>query len=303
VDLNLDRLLESTRNGQWDVDDFDWSAPLEGADGLSKRQKREAGMALAFTAGLERQAARVFALCAEYADDPVAAQIYRLFEADELRHAEAELRLAKRYGVEWSDQPWPVRWMFRELKKNFEPPNRGTHEVSSATIVLFELALDSILIPALKERVNDPLQSQVFRRIDIDESRHLAMDYWLLERKGEKFDGRELADVLQEEFGTPPWRDRARGQYRLYLTMVAFLVGFGVNGLMLKDLRKELQDPKKIAKYLRRVAAIPGKAPLAMKAPAYRMGLKGQRIIMQTMARLTGNKQQLEQLEQLDQLA
>ncbi len=294
MDLDLDRILEATSKGQWSVDDFDWSAPLEGADGLTKREKRQAGMALVFTAGLERQAARVFSLCAEYTEDPRAKQIYRLFEADELRHAEAELRLARRYGVEWKDQPWPVRWMFHELKKNFRPPHRGTHELSSATIVLFELALDSILIPALKERVSDPLQAQVFRRIDLDESRHLAMDYWLLDRKGAYFDGRDMGDVLQQELGKAPLHMRLRGQYRLYLTMAAFLIGFGVNAVTLPDLRKDLQDPKKIAKYLSRVDTIPKKAPLAMKAPAFRMGLRGQRLIMKTMARLTGQKLELE---------
>lgn len=299
MDLDLDRILEATRNGQWDLDDFDWSTPLEGADGLTRRQQRQAGLALVFTAGLERQASTVFSLCAEYADDPRAQEIYRLFEADELRHAAAELRLARRYGVEWSDLPWPIRWMFHELKKNFRPPHRGAHEMSSATIVLFELALDSILIPALKQRVDDPLQAQVFRRIDLDESRHLAMDYWLLDRKGAYFKGRELRDVIEQEVGKVPLRLRLHGQYRLYMTLIAFLVGFGVNALVLPDLRRDLQDPEKLARYLSRVEAIPRKAPLAMKAPAFRMGLAGQRIIMRTVARLTGDHHQLAELGKL----
>jgi|GEM_PF-3773068 len=288
MQLDLDRILDATRNGQWSVDDLDWSAPLVGAGDMTAAEMKQAGLALVFTAGLERQAARVFGLCAEYAEDPRAKQIYRFFEADELRHAAAELRLARRYGAAWRDLSWPVRWMFHELAKNFRAPHRAAHEVSSATIVLFELALDSILIPALKQRVNDPLQAQVFRLIDLDESRHLAMDYWLLDRKGAYFAGRELAEVLQQELGKPPLWMRMRGQYRLYLTMVAFLVGFGANALTLPDLRRELQDPDKIARYLRRVDRITDKAPLAMKAPAFRMGLKGQRLIMKAMARMTG---------------
>lgn len=290
MDLDLDRMLENTRRGQWSVDDFEWSQPLRGAEGMSARERREAGLALIFTAGLERQAARVFDLCAEYIDDPRAQQIYRLFADDERRHAEAELRLAARYGVGWKDQPLPVRWMFKTLARNWDTRNRGLHEMSASTILLFELALDTLLIPALKERVDDPVQAAVFRRIDLDESRHLAMDYWLLDRKGAYFQGRELGEVLEAELGPFSRWDKVKARYRLYRTLVAFLVGFGANAVQMRALREAFNDPARIKKYLARVDAVPAKAPLAMQAPAFRTGLRGQRIIMQTMGRLTGVK-------------
>ena len=294
--LDLDRMLASTRRGQWNLSDFDWSRPLQGAEGLSAHERRQAGLALAFAAGLERQAARIFATCAEHIEEPRAKEIYQLFVADELRHAEAELALARRYGVTWNDLPWPVRWMFDVLGKNFRPPNRGAHEVSSATIILFELALDSLLIPALKERVADPLQAEVFRLIDIDESRHLAMDYWLLDKKGDYFNGRDLREVLEEELGKAPWVYRLRGKFRLYLSMGVLVLGFATTTLTLPDLRHDLQDPQKIARYLNRVAGITRKAPRAMKAPSFRMGLKGQRILMNSIARLIGQREQLDEL-------
>ncbi len=291
MDLDLDRVLANTRKGQWSVDDFDWSRPLEGAGELSARERRGAGLALLFTAGLERQAARIFGLCGDYADDPRAAAIYRLFAADEERHAAAEIQLAARYGVNWDDQPASVRWMFRTLAKNFQPPTRGAYELASATILLFELALDSILVPALKERVGDPLQAEVFRRIDLDESRHLAMDYWLLDRKGAAFCGRSsLREVLEELEGPPTRRQRLRGRLALWRTMAALLVGFGTNAVTLRHLSRELTDPAKIERYLRRVEAVPDKAPRALDVPAYRMGLRGQRIIMNAMDRLIGSR-------------
>lgn len=286
MNLNLDRILEATRRGQWSVDDFDWSRPLEGTEHLTKREKRDAGMALVFVAGLERQAARVFALCAEYTDDPRAREIYRLFEVDEQRHAAVELRMAARLGVHWRDQSLPVRWMFKTLAKNFDPPSRAVHEVSAATILLFELALDSILIPALKELIDDSLQAEVFRRIDLDESRHLAMDYWLLDEKGAYFQGRELREVLEEELGRSSLRQRVQGRLALWKTMVAFIVGFGANSLAMRSLSKNLNDPKKFEKYLSRVNAVPKKAPRALDVPGYRMGLKGQSILLKAGAML-----------------
>ncbi|HTM23374.1 MAG TPA: hypothetical protein VL172_22785, partial [Kofleriaceae bacterium] len=120
MELDLDRLLAATRAGQWSVDDLDWSAPLQGAERLGPADRRAAGLALVFTAGLEDQAARVFELCADHVDDERARAIYRLFGADERRHAEAERRLAARFGVGPADLAPAARWMFATLARNFE---------------------------------------------------------------------------------------------------------------------------------------------------------------------------------------
>src|SRR5262249_51522146 len=113
MDLDLDRMLQLVRNGQWSLDEIPWSQPLQGLEQLSRRQRLEAGRSLLFPAGLERQAAKVFSLCSEFVPDARAAEIYRLFCTDELRHAEAEVRLAARYGVTWKDLPAGVRLMFQ----------------------------------------------------------------------------------------------------------------------------------------------------------------------------------------------
>ncbi len=282
MELDLDRVLAATRAGQWSVDELDWSQPVQGAEHLGPADRRSLGLALVFVAGLEEQAARVFALCADYVDDPRAQEIYRLFAEDERRHAEAERRLAARFGVSHRDLPRAARWMFHSLAGNFDPPTRGVHEVSSATILLFELGLDTLLVPALRDKVADPLQEEVFRRIDRDESRHLAMDYWLLDRKGAEFGGRPLAEVLGG--GQPrTLRERITTRYILWRTMVAFLVGFAANGIAMRDFARDVQDPERLRRYQRRVEDVPRKAPRALDATAYRMGLKGQRIIFKLM--------------------
>jgi hypothetical protein len=290
MDLDLDRMLETTREGQWSVDEFDWSQPLQGADGLSRKQRREAGLALLFTAGLERQAARIFRLNAQFVEDERAKQIYELFYDDEMRHAEAEIRLARRYDTEWEHLPFPVRWMFKTLEKNFDEADlRGVHELSSATIVLFELALDSLLIPALKEKSSDELQAAVFRRIDIDESRHLAMDYWLLDEKGKVYQGRSIEELFRARHGRDrSLRERIAGNYKMLRVLVALLAGFGTLDFVAPSMRESTMKPELMGKYLRRVRAIEKKAPHAMEVATFRTGLKGQAIIMNTMSKLSG---------------
>src|ERR1051326_2634164 len=149
--MDLDRMLDAVKAGQWSVDDLDWSVPLTGLERISARDRREAGRALVFTARLERQAANIFALAAEFADDPRVRAIYELFAIDERRHADAEVLLAKRYGIAEDDLPVTLDWAMRVLEGGWNAPKRALHEISSAAIILFELALDSLLIPALKD--------------------------------------------------------------------------------------------------------------------------------------------------------
>ena len=275
MDLDLDRMLAAVRAGQWSVDDLDWSPPLAGADRLGAAEKREAGLALIFTARLERQAAHIFELTSHYVDDPRAQEIYRWFAVDERRHADAEVRLAARYGITERDLPRILDWSMRILEQNFDHPDRGVHELSSASIVLFELALDTLLVPSLKDLTDDPLQAQVFRRIDLDESRHLAMDYWLLDHKGSH------PGALP-----PPRRRTLRDRARLYLTFTAMVAAFGTTTITMPVLRRAAEGGR-MERYLSRVAAVPRKAPHALDVPAYRMSLTGQRRVIALMELLS----------------
>jgi hypothetical protein len=288
MDLDLDRMLESVQAGQWSLDDLDWSQPLAGAEALDGRTRREAGRALVFTARLERQAARIFTLAAEHADDPRAAAIYHWFAIDERRHADAEVRLAARYGVGEHDLPRPLDWAMRVLESHFDSgdhPNPALHEMTSASIILFELALDSLLIPSLKDLTEDALQARVFRLIDLDESRHLAMDYWLLDRKGARYAGVDARTILTGGV-TPSRFDRLRGRWRLGVTLVALIAAFGTTTVTMPVMRKAAEGGR-MDRYLARVAAIPKKAPHAPRLATFRMALGGQRRVLEAMKRLT----------------
>ncbi len=265
--VDLDRLLRIVKDTQWSIHQFDWNQPLQGADSLTGKQKKQLAMMLLFTAGLEYQAAEIFRLCARYVEDTRAKQIYEHFYVDELRHARAEIEMARRLGARWKDLPLVTRMTFRAFRRMWESPSRFLHEVTASQILLFEIGLDGLLIPLLKEKIQDPLQSEIFKRIDVDESHHLAMDYWLLDRKGK---------------GTEPAKLSIKLSDLVEMVRIAPLAPLGMAAVsrVAGEMQKELGRPERIALYWDRVKAVPAKAPGAMSYPVYRQGLKGQKLFM-----------------------
>jgi len=262
MNLDLDRMLEAIGKGQWSADDFDWASPVRGLDRLPAGERKRLGLLLLFTAGVERLGADAFRSHANQVADPRAKAIFELIALDEERHAAVEVRMAKRLGFRWKDLPWVARYSFRKTGHDLRDPAPGAqkfvHENISMLILLFELALDTVLIPAVKTRLGgDPLHEEVFRLLDRDESRHLTMDYWLLEQKG----AGPQADVS----GFPP--DLRNNPLRL-LSVLPLLLNFAfMTGVTVK-----LFTPEQIAAYWKRVEAVPRKSPHARNVPGYRNG-------------------------------
>lgn len=277
--VDLERMLRITRETQWSVHQFDWDRPLEGADDLSPQERKELGLMLVFTAGLEYQAAEIFGLCARYVEDARAKQIYEYFYVDEMRHARSEIAMARRLGVRWQDMPLLTRLNFRAMRRIWQSQSRFLHEVTASQIVLFEIGLDGLLIPLLKEKVKDSLQDEVFRRIDVDESHHLAMDYWLLDRKGKKA---EKADL---KFGISDLME---------LAIVAPLAPLGLWAVSraTRHIQAEMSQPERIRIYWDRVKSVPSKAPHAMDYGVFRQGLQGQKVFMNFLRWAATNKKQ-----------
>lgn len=274
MEIDLDHILDATRKGQWSIHEFDWDTPLQGTGNLTEKQLREMALMIVFTAGLEYQAARIFDLCSKYVSDKRARQIYELFAIDEIRHAESELLMAKRYGVTWDDLPLPTKFMFRAMRSNFRNPSRLMHEFTSAQIILFEIGLDALLIPALKE-IDDPLQKEVFRRIDVDESRHLAMDYWLLERKANGIDYEKQQPTLENWLRFGPM-------------MLLAPIGFAATAMNAKFIQRKMASPDRQANYWNRIDSVTKRAPSAMNLAAYRNGVGMMRRLQKVMGRMVG---------------
>ncbi len=260
MELDLDRILEATKRGQWSLGDINWSAPVEGTEKLSVKEVRDIALNLLMVSGLERLAANIFELNSVHVKNPVARRIYRLFVEDEIRHAEAEERMAARLGYGPADLSPGLRTVFKRAGDSWLKYGRPFYAMTAPVIVFFELALDSMLIRDLKARLQDPVQAEVFKNIDTDEARHLAMDYWLLDEIGK---GNEKASL-----GINP------GILRLALGTALPLPSAITQFVRDTESMMTDQTPVLFKLWLSRVRAIPEKAPHAAKVPVFNGALK-----------------------------
>lgn len=174
-------MLERCRREQWAVDDLDWSAPprpMSPAD--------EALVVQLFTdmAGIELLAAAMFREHARRADDPTLRAVFESFVVDEERHSEAARRLARHYDVRRL-RAYSVDPDLAAFAPAFEAAVRHLpDDVANAYITGGELLLDIALLRSIDDHVRDPMSAAAMERINRDESRHIAVDYHMLEYYG-----------------------------------------------------------------------------------------------------------------------
>ena len=177
--LDLEKMLARIQQRQWALADFDWDAP--GAERITEEQRPSLTAFMADLVWIEQVGARAFASLSRQADDPVLAEIYRWFHAEEQRHANAELALMHRWEMlEDGRVPEPnnnIRLVFNWLDRFGDDLPIG---VLGSVIPLLEVALDGALLKFLLDEVHDPLCHEVFDRVNNDESRHLAVDFHVL---------------------------------------------------------------------------------------------------------------------------
>ena len=79
-------------------------------------------------------------------------------------------------------------------------------------IPMLEVALDGALLKFLLDEVHDPVCHQVFEKINNDESRHLAVDFEVLDMIGHAKIRRMLIDFVgtQRDSGSHHRRDHGR---------------------------------------------------------------------------------------------
>ncbi|MEZ4287137.1 MAG: hypothetical protein R3A47_03120 [Polyangiales bacterium] len=176
--MDLQRMLEKCESLQWDIDDLDWSMPSKALP-----KEKEIAVCQYFTdmAGIELLASKLFEVQRDQTDDPTLKAIFDSFVVDELRHCEAALRLAKDYD----------RHHYRRYERN-KALVRFSHwfhqvvtlvspEIANAYITTGELFLDIALLRSLNDYVNDEMSNAAMELINRDESRHIAMDYYMVE--------------------------------------------------------------------------------------------------------------------------
>lgn len=193
--MDMEQMLTKIKNRQWALADIDWDAP--GAETISEEFKPKLKAFMADLTWIENVGARGFAAMAKKAPNPTLAEIYRYFHAEEQRHANAELALMQRWGMLADGEiPEPnvnirlaIDWLDR-FGDDMPLSVLGT------VIPMLEVALDGALLKFLLDEVEDPVCHQVFEKINNDESRHIAVDFEVLNLLGHATTRRLLIDLV-----------------------------------------------------------------------------------------------------------
>ncbi len=176
--MDLARMLRKCIQDQWTADDLDWTRP---PPELSR--DREEAVVQYFTnmAGIERLAAELFREQRDRATNVALRAIFQSFVKDELRHAEVAERLARHYDVHryraYATEPALVRFTphFASAVRHLSA------EIANVYITTGELILDVALLRALDDFVGDDMAHAALEKINRDESRHIAVDFHMIE--------------------------------------------------------------------------------------------------------------------------
>jgi rubrerythrin len=176
--MNLERMLERCLAEQWDLDAVSWDAPIAPAT-----PEMEEAIVQCFTdmAGIERLAAALFEEQARRASSPTLRRVFESFVADELRHAEAALRLAARHDVR-KLRRYAVRPALTRFAESFVDAVRHLPpDVANAYVMVGELILDTALMRSIDDAIDDRVTREVMRLVNRDESRHIAVDFHMFD--------------------------------------------------------------------------------------------------------------------------
>ena len=170
-------MLHKCRRDQWHIDDLDWELTPPALP-----RDKEIAVVQYFTdmAGIERLAGALFAEQRRFVTDPLLKEIFTTFIGDEERHAQVAQRLADFYNVheyrryEQNRHLVAFRPVFLDTIRLVAP------EIANAYITSGELLLDIALLRSLDDYVDDEMSHQAMRLINRDESRHIAIDYYMV---------------------------------------------------------------------------------------------------------------------------
>jgi hypothetical protein len=205
--VELEAMLDKCRREQWSVGDLDWS-------GRPREMSRDDEIAIVqyFTdmAGIERLAGALFVEQERRAKNTVLREIFKTFVKDEVRHAHAAQMLADYYDVHRYKvyQPSPA---LRRFTPYFVDAIRHlTPEIANAYITAGELILDVALLRSINDHVHDEMSERAMALINRDESRHIAIDFRMVEYYASE---EHLAELSSRR--RPSLRQRARASWSL----------------------------------------------------------------------------------------
>jgi hypothetical protein len=264
--MDMDAMLAKIKDRQWALADIDWDAP--GAETITDEMRPKLKAFMADLCWIENVGARGFAALATKAPTPTIAEIYRYFHAEEQRHANAELALMKRWGmleVKASDATGEVQYEMPEPNVNIrlaiEWLDKYSDDMSlsvlGTVIPMLEVALDGALLKFLLDEVHDPVCHQVFEKINNDESRHIAVDFEVLNIIGHA-KARRLAVDFVGSVATP-----------------GLIIGAIMYVPLLNRMRNNIVDmglePERLYKAMLRFKELGGRAEYTWRVPTYQI--------------------------------
>jgi hypothetical protein len=272
--MDLQKMLDKCRREQWRIDDLDWS-------GAPRTMSRDDEIAIVqyFTdmAQIERLAGALFREQERKVEDETLKKIFRTFVADEERHAQSAERLARYYDVHkyktYKTNPHLAAFFPRFLQTiRFMPP-----DIANVYITTGELILDVALLRSINDHVNDTMSQSAMDLINRDESRHIAVDYHMIEYYASDAYEEKLASMPKQ-----PLREQARAA-------VAFAGMMWFAGPFIRDVffkPMEVVDPsgKRLKEAFKRVQLLSSK-PTVQRRPFSKFMLKMQELYQQPLIR------------------
>ena len=175
--MDLQRMLRMCHEGQWNVGDLDWS---QAPRAMTEDDERSVVQYFTDMAQIERLAGALFVEQQRRVADPVLKEIYATFVIDEMRHSHVAQMLADHYDVHRLRTYRPSKSLERFFPHFVDAIRHLADDVANAYITSGELILDIALLRSIDDFVADPLSAQAMELINRDESRHIAIDYFMV---------------------------------------------------------------------------------------------------------------------------
>ena len=249
--MDLDDMLQKIKDKQWALVDIDWDAP--GAELIEPELWAKLKPFMTDLMWIENVGARGFAALAKKAPTPTLKSIYEHFHAEEQKHANAELALMRRWGMLDDDEIPPpsvnVQLVITWLDKFSDSMSLS---ILGTVIPMLEVALDGALIKFITDEVKDPVAQEVFKRINSDESRHLAVDFEVMDILGHA-DLRKLAVDFVGSWMNPALLIGTLSYFPLLNKMRDNIVAMGVNEERLYQAMRRFQSVGERSAFARRV--------------------------------------------------
>lgn len=263
--MNLETMLARCKKQQWNADELDWSVRPRP---MPREQEEAVVQYFTDMASIERLAKALFVEQRRRARDPVLREIFETFVEDEERHARVAERLARHYDVHHYRRYRTNEALIRFRPYFLEALQYLSAEVANVYITSGELLLDIALLRSIDDYVDDAMSKQAMVLINRDESRHIAVDYFMVEYY--------TSDAYLEELARspePPPAHRARA-YFAFANVIYYAAPF-FKGVFLAPMALADPSQKRLREALKRLQLLGVRPEVARRPfPRFVLGLR-----------------------------